>query len=245
MADGSERLPWLDEPRSQPAPRRQSAAPWVWAATTVALFGVGAGAYWLGTREPALTDAPSEQIAAAPPVYPPVVVPEQPPQVLMPEPELEPLVEAPPPPPEPVARPERRAARSEPADESIDEIVEEEEALAATNTVVPDLPASEGPPPITRPTPVIVRTPGRSWGRKVQLGAYRTQAQADYAWRALVRRYPYLATKPKLVSGVDVRSSDGRPTRMYRLQLATASQAQAVVICQQLQRAGQSCVVVY
>jgi hypothetical protein len=80
----------------------------------------------------------------------------------------------------------------------------------------------------------------------VQLGAFATREQAENSWRRITRRYPYLATKPKMVNTVDVRAlGGGRPTRMYRLQLVTSSQAQSVVICQQLDRAGHSCVVVY
>ena len=77
-------------------------------------------------------------------------------------------------------------------------------------------------------------------------GLFPTRAQAEESWRKVTRRYPYLATKPKMVNTVDVRGlGGGRPTRMYRLQLGTSSQAQSAVICQQLERAGQSCVVVY
>jgi hypothetical protein len=80
----------------------------------------------------------------------------------------------------------------------------------------------------------------------VQLGAFPTRAQAEAAWKRVTRRYPYLASKPKMVNTVEVRGlGNGRRTRMYRLQLGTSSQAQSAVICQQLERAGQSCVVVY
>jgi hypothetical protein len=82
-------------------------------------------------------------------------------------------------------------------------------------------------------------------GRIIQLGAYPTRVQADFAWRTAVKRFPYLSSKPRLISPLEVRSTDGKPTRMYRLQMATASQAQSVVICQQLEDDGQSCVVVY
>ena len=248
MADGSDRLPWLDEPRSQPASRRRGATPWLWSAAAVAILGVGAGAYWLGTRDlppPAVIEsAPPprpQQVEATPEVLPDEVIANEMAN------EVAATEVLPAPPALQRTRAAVRAIRESAAarsDEPVAEQVPEEEVLAETNTAIPELPEA-APMPITRPTPVIVRTPGQSWGRKVQLGAYRTQAQADVAWRALVRRYPYLASKPKLVSGLDVRSTDGKATRMYRLQLAAASQAQAVVICQRLQKAGQSCVVVY
>jgi hypothetical protein len=82
-------------------------------------------------------------------------------------------------------------------------------------------------------------------GRIIQTGAYASRQEAESAWRALVRRWPYLGTKPRLISPLEVRSTDGRATQMFRVQLATASQAQSVVICQRLAAAKQSCVVVY
>jgi hypothetical protein len=80
----------------------------------------------------------------------------------------------------------------------------------------------------------------------VQLGAFPSRAQAEETWRRVTRRFPYLASKPKMVNTVEVRGlGGGRGTRMYRLQLGTSSQAQSAVICQQLERVRQSCVVVY
>jgi hypothetical protein len=96
------------------------------------------------------------------------------------------------------------------------------------------------------PLPIILYHPQPNRGRVIQLGAFPTRAQAEESWRRITRRYPYLTTKAKMVNTVDVRAiGGGRPTRMYRLQLGTSSQAQSVVICQQLDRAGHSCVVVY
>lgn len=82
-------------------------------------------------------------------------------------------------------------------------------------------------------------------GRIIQTGAYPSRAAAELAWQAMVKKWPYLATKPRLISPLEVRSTDGRATQMYRVQMATASQAQSVVICQRLTAAKQSCVVVY
>jgi len=82
-------------------------------------------------------------------------------------------------------------------------------------------------------------------GRIIQTGAYPSRAAAELAWQTMVKKWPYLATKPRLISPLEVRSTDGRATQMYRVQMATASQAQSVVICQRLTAAKQSCVVVY
>ena len=75
----------------------------------------------------------------------------------------------------------------------------------------------------------------------VQLGAYSTPKQANRAWRSITWRYPYLAKKTKVV----VPTPPVGGYRYYRLQLATDSQAQSVVICQYLQARQQSCIVIY
>jgi hypothetical protein len=93
------------------------------------------------------------------------------------------------------------------------------------------------------PTPVSLQPVVR--GRIIQTGAYTSRQEAELAWQSLVRKWPYLGTKPRLISPLEVRSTDGRATQMFRVQLATASQAQSVVICQRLTAAKQSCVVVY
>ena len=82
-------------------------------------------------------------------------------------------------------------------------------------------------------------------GRIIQTGAFSSRTQAEAAWQQMVAKWPYLATKPRLIAPLEVRSTDGKATRMFRVQLATASQAQSEVICQRLQSARQSCVVVY
>lgn len=93
------------------------------------------------------------------------------------------------------------------------------------------------------PAPVLLQPVVR--GRIIQTGAYTSRSEAELAWQALVRKWPYLGTKPRLISPLEVRSTDGRATQMFRVQLATASQAQSVVICQRLTAVKQSCVVVY
>ncbi|MFC7536610.1 SPOR domain-containing protein [Sphingomonas sp. GCM10030256] len=256
MADGSERLPWLDERRSPPASAGRAAAPWGWAAGALAVLGVAAGAYLFGTRTTERSPAPAPQIVERAPSIPPALPVEQPPVDVVPEPPLAELEDLPTPPPlqrsrDAVREIRESAARARAAEASTQEELalaegSEEQAQASGGEFTrPRSAATDSPPPVVGPVPVIIRTPAQSWGRKVQLGAYRSPAMADTVWRGLVKRYPYLAGKPKLVTGIDVRSTDGKATRMYRLQLAAASQAQAVVICQQLQRAGQSCVVVY
>lgn len=246
MADGSDRLPWLDEPRSQPAPRRRSL--WLPLILLLVLLAAVGVLFWtaLRNRQAAPEIAAIEQPAPLPPLEAPPPPPAEP--EIPPEPVDISSAETLPQPPalersRQAVRAIRQSVEAEQEVDPVDALVEQEEALAAADVEIPILPPEA--PALVRPTPVVVRTPAQRWGRKLQLGAYRNPAQAETAWRALVRRYPYLASKPKLVTPIEVRSTDGRATRMYRLQLAAASQAQAVVICQRLERAGQSCVVVY
>jgi hypothetical protein len=129
-------------------------------------------------------------------------------------------------------------------------VVEREPAASSAGSRTREIFLADEPvaaaPPVTGPVPIILYHPDPNRGRVVQLGAFPTRAQAEDSWKRISRRYPYLASKPKMVNTVDVRGlGGGRPTRMYRLQLGTSSQAQSVVICQQLDRAGHSCVVVY
>jgi hypothetical protein len=231
----SDRLPWLTEvPRTPPpAPERpRRRAPWGPIAAGLAIVGVGAGAYWLGTRnsEPSAAGTGATDI-----VLPEPTLPDQPPGI----PPVDDIAAgdlpaaAPPaatdPPRRPPARPSESARTEEPA--------EDDPAEELAETATGPAPAPVALPPL--PTQPVVR------GRIIQLGAYPTRVQADFAWRTAVKRFPYLSSKPRLISPLEVRSTDGKPTRMYRLQMATASQAQSVVICQQLEDDGQSCVVVY
>ena len=95
---------------------------------------------------------------------------------------------------------------------------------------------------LVRQVPIAQLDRVRSLGTLPQL---LSAIEADLAWAYVVKKWPYLASKPKLVSPIEVRSTDGKGTRMYRLQLATSSQAQSAVICQRLETSRVSCVVVY
>ena len=79
-------------------------------------------------------------------------------------------------------------------------------------------------------------------GRVIQLGAFYTPRQADRAWRAYIKRFPYLATRPKDVVPTPPRKGK---RRLYRLQLGTVSQPQSVGLCESLRAHRGNCVVVY
>lgn len=225
----NDRLPWLTEvPRIGPEapPKRRWEFPWGAVLIGLAFAFVAVAAYYLGIRKAANPDDPAQTRS---------VPLDRPYEETLPEPTVGNQVDQPdlataetptvttvereqPDRPRPVS-PRRPTPAPRPAVEPAD----------PSNTVAP--------------APVIVQPVVR--GRIVQLGAYPSQRQAELAWQALVKKWPYLATKPRLVSPIDVRSTDGKATRMHRLQLATASQAQSVVICQQLEKTRQNCVVVY
>nr|WP_314442893.1 SPOR domain-containing protein [uncultured Sphingomonas sp.] len=252
MAAPTERLPWLhDEPPAGAATaaqvaRKKPALPmWPWYLLLLVLVGaVAAGAWWLSTAEeaappqlpaeqslpiPATTVEPSqadesEQVAT---------IAEQPTGV-----PATPTIQRPRP------RPSTPVASDRVAEAPLPATAEDEEGGRGRSLFPADEPAAAPPPAV--PNPVAAYNPRPYAGRVVQLGAFPTRAQAEASWKRITRRYPYLASKPKMVNTVDVRSiGGGRPTRMFRLQLGTSSQAQSVVICQQLERAGHSCVVVY
>ncbi|NJC05358.1 hypothetical protein GGQ97_001151 [Sphingomonas kaistensis] len=249
MAATSERLPWLnDEPAAagsaMPAKKKPAGMMWPWyLLLALVVAAVGAGAWWLSTgKEAAPPQLPAEQsipipITQAPPADPgagPVPAEPEGQAVEAPRPSSTATVTR-----RPAGRPaERRSAATVASD------VEGSDGPVGRSIFPADDATDTLPAP--GPTPVVAYNPRPYGGRVVQLGAFPTRAQAEANWQRITRRYPYLISKPKMVNTVDVRGlGGGRPTRMYRLQLGTSSQAQSVVICQQLERAGHSCVVVY
>lgn len=250
MATPTERLPWLgDEPPVKAAagvPQRRSGWMWPWYLLFLLLIAaVGAGAWWLSTGEEApppelpaeqslpipvtkaVPEGSSSQDAALGSEEPPPQAPDAGTAAIGAEPRTMPRSN------------ERRRAVAPAARPSA-----RNEGRPVRRIVPADEPAAAAP--VIEPSPVVAYSPRPYVGRVVQLGAFPTRAQAEQRWKRITRRYPYLATKAKMVNTVDVQGlGGGRPMRMYRLQLGTSSQAQSVVICQQLERAGHSCVVVY
>ncbi|WP_338502825.1 SPOR domain-containing protein [Sphingomonas kaistensis] len=246
MATPTERLSWRhDEP---PAPAAAIVQPgkggsmWPWYLLLLLLVAaVGAGAWWLSTgKEAPPPQLPAEESLPIPvsqaPTSEPPMAPEMPVNEAVPEIDAPPpaaVTNAPPVARAPERRPSARASSAGTADgNSSRTIFPADDAAPAPSVQSPGLTAAYNPRPYS--------------GRVVQLGAFPTRKQAEDEWKRVTRRYPYLTTKTKMVNTVDVVGlGTRRPTRMYRLQLGTSSQAQSVVICQQLERAGLSCVVVY
>lgn len=242
-ARDEDRLPWLEpfgegEKRKARKPVTRTAL----VGLLVAFFGVGlAVAFSLGYRvarpaaeTPAPAAAPAQRDAAPSvqiPLAPPVPLPQV--ELAAPQPvSAAPVAAA----AEPATiKPVVKKAR--PAKAKARKRVAKRKPILRPFINIKRRPAPTPAPPV-HARPQIPFTPK---GRVIQLGAYSTQRQADAAYRTLVWRYPYLKTKPKVVAPT-------RPVggwRYYRLRLGTETQAQSLVICQQLQAKGQSCIVIY
>ena len=240
--DTADRLPWLTEvPRSAPPPataERRMKLPLL-AFLLGALFAlIAVGSFWLGSRPSSTVDVAAQE-AERPGMSAQVDTSAQ-------------------------AEAQAREAVATPVEDDPGAV--ESQAQSAAPTVLPRAtpaqverqrarPTRQAAAPVRR-TPVRRRTVSRQAqapvilqpvvrGRIIQTGAFASRQEAELAWQAMVRKWPYLGTKPRLISPLEVRSTDGRVTQMFRVQLATASQAQSVVICQRLAAAKQSCVVVY
>jgi hypothetical protein len=259
VAERSERLPWLHEvPRSAPAvthrPRHKRRLAGQLAGVALLLAGIGGGAYWLGTRDGQTQSQETSPAAGpvsvdVPQATRPQAAPETPAAPILPVP----VAEAPPPPIEQVI--------AEPPEKDLAKVVPEvtQPELPAPKLssrvrerlkqVRADAKRDEVSEPvrraIARPAPRrFALVPPGPPGRVVQLGSFTDIPVAQENWRAVAKRWPYLTTKTRILSPIWMRQENGWRL-YYRLQLGAASQAQSVVICQRLQKAGQPCVVVY
>lgn len=246
-ARDDDRLPWL-EPfgEGERAPRRKPATRTVLIALLVAFFGIGlAVAFSLGSRfarpaakEPAPTASRQPQGTASVevPLAPPVPLPKveliEPPTFEEGRGAEAPVVAA----PTPVADGPtvKKAPAAKPKAKAKKRTTNRKPILRPFINIKKRAPS---PQPV-RVRPTIPFTPR---GRIVQLGAYSTKRKAESAYRSIVWRYPYLGTKPKVVSPTPPVGG----WTYYRLRLGTETQAQSLVICQRLQARGQSCIVIY
>ena len=239
----ADRLPWL-EPFGESERARTPASRTMLVGLLVAFIGLAlVAAFWLGYRVaapaggPMVADAaPDRSIKVAGgelPVDEPAVVPPLQARPAEPKP-----VSATAPAAGSQARPER-IAKTRPASVKL---------RSAPQRVVQPRRAAHG---VARPPKVAVARRPISWppppsagpsGRVIQLGAFYTPRQADRAWRAYIQRFPYLATRPKVVVPTPPRKGK---RRLYRLQLGTVSQPQSVGLCEYLRAHRGNCVVVY
>ena len=246
----NERLPWIEPYREartapRPAPRKQassksksapSRAPWI-AIGAVALLTAGiGGGYWLGQRadDPQQAPAENEVIAEVAPVT--VAPPAEP----IPYPEPEALAsttepEAPPPPapaveapkPKPVAA---KAKAKRPVAKKIRHAsikrTQYERVVAKQREAAKTWPKMPSPGPA---------------GQVIQLGAFTTRARAQNAYRERLSRYPVLNGMPQVVVPVITQP---RGEILYVLRLGTQSREQSNVVCGNLRRSGDHCLVI-
>lgn len=221
--DPSERLPWLsDTSRPQPRQPRRSPIPLLIA---VSAAGAIAFAGWTAIErgaDPAPAPAPPAKTVPLPPPGESATAAAEPQAATVSEREaLTPAAEPPAartsaPPPATAAEPRQRtAARAGPR-----------------RNQAPSAPAAAEPAYEPRAWKSGVR------GRIIQLGAFRTSAQAQAEWRRVYARYPLLRPLSPRVLKSRVRGQT-----FYRLQLGTFSHAHSELLCQRLRTLGEGCMV--
>ena len=235
------RLPWLEPYR---APPRRASNRSAGMAAVIGAVGLAVVVTLLmrdlplfPTEEPA---APQASVVLPAPV-------EMQPQVVLP-----PLA-APQPVIVPVAQPRTTAYRAKarvqrrikavPTSAAYREVLAEQAGEPAeTGPVTSDVASAIAalPLPVTPdpPRPAVDRTAQVVRGKTVQLGVFKSQGQAEAAWRSAIRDYTYLVTMPKSIEPISIRSK-----RFYRLQLGTPSKKHAKQLCSNLKSIGRSCTV--
>ena len=213
-----EQLPWLEAVDDEDGPRGLSARRMLGALLVVLLAAavVGGTFFWLGRRDAGVAGAP-ELIRAEPGPY--KVKPDNPGgldvagesetafQTSAGE-ETDARLDLNAIPEQPVARPAKDEPKRLPPNE--------------TKEPVADEPAPPAP------------TPAGGAGSVIQLGAYKSAAQAQRGWDALSARFPVLSGMTKLI----IPFSGG-----YRLRAGAASPDAARQACQALRVAGENCFV--
>ena len=95
-----------------------------------------------------------------------------------------------------------------------------------------------------RPAPIRVAPPPISVGNSgdvIELGVFISRGTAQRALRRIVRRYPYLGTRPKMI--LSQPPAAGWP-HVYRLRLGTGSRRNAKILCRYVHTIGKRCSVV-
>lgn len=118
-------------------------------------------------------------------------------------------------------------------------------ALALAPVVAP---AAVAPAPVrivpARATPVRVAAPPLAVGKPgeaIELGIFISRGTARAALHRIVRRYPYLGTRPKMI--LSQPPTAGWP-QVYRLRLGTGSARNARILCRYVHTIGKRCSVV-
>jgi hypothetical protein len=241
-AGDSDRLPWLEPYLEPPAkggrlPRRGYGAPLAWGIAFALAIAATAGGFWLG-RSGLPPPGPSDTVAIAPSKPEPVRVAEAA-KPLSPEPESAAPAEPAPQPKAEASRPKRRAtaSRSAPSKRWLAEkrrIRAEAEAsrLRAVKAAQERRSARRAWPKMPSPGPA---------GQVIQLGAFSHPDRAYAAYRNRIARYPQLARMPRVIVPV---AKGRRGSLLYVLRLGTTSRQQSQVVCNNLRRSGDHCLVI-
>jgi hypothetical protein len=223
MTDGvpaydEDRLPWLEPVEEEDAPRGISARRML-AALLVVLLAVAIVAgtfFWLGRDSGGTSGAP-ELIKA--PATPYKIKPADPGGL-------------------DVAGESETAFRTSAGQDTDSQLdlgqLPEEAVTRGTAAAAAESPGSEDAAPAQAAKAEPAPVPSGASGSVIQLGAYKTQAQAQRGWDALSARFPAVAGLTKMI----VPFSGG-----YRLRAAASSPSAASDACKAVQAGGGSCFV--
>ncbi|HET9354770.1 MAG TPA: SPOR domain-containing protein [Sphingomicrobium sp.] len=240
----SERLPWL-EPFSEPAARPSAARPKavrpapgprsngpLWGMAVLLLVAAAAGGgYWLGLKEDVPAPAAIAERRSAPAPVP--AAPAELPGVNAVEATAEPEPE---PTPEPVTKiepPKKVAERAAPSPPRKAKLRRADTRRTQYDRVV----AKQREAVRTWPK---MPSPGTA-GQVIQLGAFSTRARAEAAYRERIARYPLLSGMPQVIVPVITKP---RGQVLYVLRLGTQTREQSQVVCSNLRRSGDHCLVI-
>lgn len=245
-ANDEERLPWLEPHRDTIAPKqrvaRRSRGGQVAVAGAFAVLFAAGGGYWLGLHDPGrVATAPATGVALAPvsqapaarpaPVVPPPVAEVIPPVEAEAAPVMKKVAVSKP--KQPVrSAVQQRKVRAANIESARLKQVRAAQARAAQRRARAARPAPRAWPKMPSPGPA---------GQVIQLGAFRTPAGANRAYRTRLARYPMLGSMPRVVVPVATKP---RGQILYVLRLGTTSRQQSRIVCRNLRASGDHCLVI-
>ncbi|HEX4292863.1 MAG TPA: SPOR domain-containing protein [Rhizomicrobium sp.] len=102
------------------------------------------------------------------------------------------------------------------------------------------------PPPVVKPAPAVVKppvvtpaaTPVAAGGSLLQIGAYKSEADANAAWRDYKAKHPAAAGLSTDIKQVDL----GAKGTWYRLRIVAGSKSDAASLCDKLKADGAACI---
>lgn len=237
-ANDEDRLPWL-EPYREPVLQRARATSasgsssrggFIALAGIVAVSGLTAGGYWLGSHQTdKIASAPVENVA---PVTAAAVEPVQQQTASATQAAT----------PEPAASNPQVRAQSAKARRTVRHASYRRGKIhsAGIETArIEQVKREQGEPEAPRVWPKLP-SPGPA-GQVIQLGAFSHPDRAYAAYRQRIARYPSLARMPRVIVPIVPRSSS---SMLYVLRLGTTSRQQSNKVCRNLVRGGNHCVVI-